>query len=111
MNEIATATVRNMARHFIVWGIIITGLMFAGMEGKQGFRDWDRVPASGSFEDVANNNTCEPTVVGEIPSAVIVREVGGGHSYSTNDKMIGKALDEEFAGKDWARFEVRRFCR
>lgn len=71
----------------------------------------NRPTAVGSLVDVMEKNVCENTVKGEFPTGAIVRKVGGGHSFTTNPKMIGKGLDEEFANVEWAAFDVIHFCK
>jgi len=112
--EIIKQAGRNTMRHFIVWGAFAVVIMFAGISENQNgtaASAWDRPPAAGSLADVLNNNVCENTENGEFPTGAVIREVGAGYSFTTNAKMIGKGLDEEFAGKDWKRFEVVHFCK
>lgn len=110
--EIARQTVKNMARHFIVWGTLATIIMFAGIhENQNGTMHWDREPAKGTYEQVLTDNVCEDTVEGQFPTGAIIYKIGGGYEFTTNPKVIGKALDEALGGKDWHGYEPRHFCR
>lgn len=65
-------------------------------------------PAGSSYALMAE---CEPTVEGEFPTAVVFSRANKGAVKSTNPVHIGKALDEEFAGKDWKNVHISGFCR
>lgn len=107
-------TFKNMQRHFLVWGTLAVIVMFAGISENQSgtpASEWDRTPAIGTLADVLSKHKCKDTKEGEFPSAIIAREIGGGFIYSSNPRMVGAALDEQFADKDWHGYEVRYFCR
>lgn len=112
MNKVLAQTVKNMQRHFVVWGTLATIVMYAGMEENQnGTTDWDREPAKGTYAYVLENNVCKDTVEGEFPTGAIVRKIGGGFFYTDNPTKVGKALDAALGGKDWHGYEPRHFCR
>lgn len=115
MSQIIAQTVKNMQRHFIVWGALAVVVMFAGMQSNTADAakgHWERPPAVGTLEYVAEHNTCKDTVKGEFPRAIIFYNLHtGGYAYSANPHMVSAALDEEFADIDWAGYEVRYFCR
>lgn len=110
---IAAQTVRNMSRHFIVWGTLAVIVMFAGIhENQNGTMHFDRPAAAGTYEDVLSKNVCKDTVEGEFPTGAIVYNVRtGGYEFTKNPAKIGKALDEALGGKDWHGFTPRHFCR
>jgi hypothetical protein len=109
MNEIATQTVKNFQRHFIVWGLVLSAFFFIPHFADK--PSISRPTAVGSYADVLSKNVCEDTVEGEFPTAAILREVGGGYLFTTNPVKIGKGLDEEFAGKVWKKYTAIRFCK
>lgn len=113
MKQIAALAVKNAQRHFIVWGLLAAGIMFAGVhENQNGTMHFDREPASGTYEDVLSSNVCDDTVEGEFPTAAIVYNLHtGGYEFTTNQKMIGKALDEALGGKDWHGYRPQHFCK
>lgn len=108
--EIIKQAGRNVRRHFIVWGTLAAAVMFLGMQESTTPIQHD-TPAVGTYADVLSKNTCKDTKEGVFPTGAIVREIGGGFFFTKNPAMIGKALDEQFAGKDWHGYEVRNFCR
>lgn len=106
--EIITQTFKNFSRHFMVWGIVLMGLMI-GMQPSPTAPVEHNVP--GSLESVTDSVDCKDTIEGVFPTGVILRKVGGGHYFTANDTKIGKALDESVAGIEWSSHEVIRFCR
>lgn len=112
---IATLTIKNMQRHFIVWGVFAVIIMFAGMQSNTADASkghFDRPPAKGTMEHVMANHTCEDTVEGQFPTALIGYNMNtGGYFYSEKPADISNALDEQFADKDWPGREVRFFCK
>lgn len=113
MKAIAVQTVKNMQRHFLVWGLFATIIMYAGMsENQSRTGHFDREPAKGTYAHVMENHTCEETVEGEFPTAMVgYNMLTGGYFYSEKPADISNALDEQFADKDWPSKEVRHFCK
>lgn len=112
MREIAIQTIKNAQRHFIVWGLLASIIMYAGIEENQnGTMRFDHGVAEGTYEDVLSKHKCEAPAEGEFPTGVIAREIGGGFIFTDKPAHIGKALDEAIAGKDWHGFTARQFCK
>jgi hypothetical protein len=113
MRTVLTQTVKNMQRHFVVWGLLATVIMYAGMtENRERSGHFERPPAVGTFEYVMQNNKCEDTVEGKFPTAVVLYNMNtGGYEFSTVEDHISKGLDEEFAGKVWKGYTVKYFCK
>jgi hypothetical protein len=113
MKAIAIQTVKNMQRHFCVWGLLATVIMYAGIQENQSRTGhFDREPAAGTYAHVLENNKCADTVEGQFPTAIIGYNLHtGGYFYSEKPADISNALDEQFADKDWHGFDVRHFCK
>jgi hypothetical protein len=113
MSTVIAKTWANMTRHFIVWGLLAVVVMYSGiMENHSRSGHWERPPATGTFERVMLDNVCKDTVEGQFPTAVVLYNLHtGGYEFSTKPAHIGKALDEEFAGKDWPGYTAKHFCK
>jgi hypothetical protein len=111
MNAIATQTMRNMARHFIVWGTLAVIIMLAGISENQNgtpASGWDRPAAKGTIAYEAAR--CTPANDDPIKYALIQR-LNSGVERVHSDRLIGKALDDALAGKDWKNVRIHGFCK
>jgi len=114
MKAIAVQTMKNMQRHFIVWGALAVIVMFAGMSENQSNANSPayRPDAKGTYSDVMSKHTCKDTVDNKYPKAIIGYNLHtGGHFYSEKPADIANALNEEFGDYNWHGFEVRHFCK
>lgn len=109
MNATKTILVKAFNKAGMWFLIICAAWSYASMT--QVNETFDKPAPVGSYEDVLTKHTCEDTVGDEFPTAAILREVGAGYVFTTDPVLIGKGLDEEFADKEWKRFDVKHFCR
>lgn len=109
MNATKAIVTKAISRALLWTGIVLAATCFANIYTTD--TTFDKPAPVGSYADVLEKNICKDTVVGEFPTGAVLREVGAGYLFTTNDKMIGKALDEKFASKPWKRFDVIHFCK
>lgn len=109
MNATKTILTRAFNKAGMWFLIIVAASVWAS--GQQEVKQFDKPAPEGSYEQVMTEFTCKDTVKGKFPTAVVLQEVSGGVVVSVNPVHIGKALDEQFAGKEWKRFTPIHFCK
>lgn len=100
--------IRRISRNMTIAGIMLSALSIGVMTQTEAVDS--RPVAKGSLTDVMNNNVCKDAN-GALPTGAVVRITNGGYKFTTNERIIGIALEEALGGKQSERITPIYFCK